>query len=177
MITLQTSTQVKVINLAKDKITNNLKSPQAQAEVYSVHIGKSSSNSKIAVTNNSLASKTKANILMRHVLFDQAKLSAKGLPQVSSSAQKCVTHLDQKTLLLSSQVKVISCPQLKIANNEVIASHSAAITRFNEEDFYYLQNRGLKQKEAKELLIEAFINEGLFLIEDNKISLRLFKTV
>ena len=61
--------------------------------------------------------------------------------------------------LTNGDSKII--PNLIINNKEVIANHSAFIGKFNDEDIYYLQSRGLTNNQAKHLLLKSTLLNGM----------------
>ena len=139
------------------KIINNLKGEQAQVEVKSLNIGKGSAMSDVQIQNISHASDTKGNILNRVILDESAQCQMQSAPVVQLGASGCVSHLEQKTLILGQNNRIISIPVLSVSNNQVEASHTSTISTFQEEDLFYLQSRGLDKDEAKHLLLDAFI--------------------
>ena len=50
-------------------------------------------------------------------------------------------------------------PALECMEPDVKLSHSLTISTFDKEQIEYLFSRGLKEKQAKELLIEAFTSD------------------
>ena len=52
-------------------------------------------------------------------------------------------------------------PNLIIDTNDVIANHSAFIGTFNKEELYYLMSRGIKRKNAQDLLIKSILLKGM----------------
>jgi Fe-S cluster assembly protein SufD len=48
---------------------------------------------------------------------------------------------------------------LEIHANDVKCSHGATVGKIDPEEFYYLQTRGIPQKEAEKLIVEGFFNQ------------------
>lgn len=59
-------------------------------------------------------------------------------------------------------------PNLFIDENDVIANHSAHIGTFSQEEFFYLQSRGIPYTQAMQLLIQGFLLQGIVNTENKK---------
>ncbi|MEK7614073.1 MAG: SufD family Fe-S cluster assembly protein [Patescibacteria group bacterium] len=64
-----------------------------------------------------------------------------------------------KFLALSREAKVDAIPSLDIASNRVACSHSLSITHITPEDLFYSKTRGIGEDEAKDLLIDGFLQK------------------
>lgn len=70
-------------------------------------------------------------------------------------AQQTDSRIDMKLYLMSRSAKGVMLPGLKISANEVKAGHGASTFQLSPEDIFYLQSRGLTEKQAKELVINS----------------------
>lgn len=71
-----------------------------------------------------------------------------------------------RNLLLSPHAEIDAKPQLEIHADQVKASHGATVGRLDPDALFYLQSRGIAPDEARRLLLAAFANEALGLLED-----------
>ena len=99
--------------------------------------------------------------LYKGVLQGQAIGSFLGRILMSEGAVKSATDQLCRALLLSQDAKANVKPQLEIDNDDVTASHGAAIGNLDADAMFYLQARGISVLEAQSLLIEAFTREVL----------------
>jgi Fe-S cluster assembly scaffold protein SufB len=79
-------------------------------------------------------------------------------------AQQTDSRIDMKLYLMSRTAKGLMLPGLKIDANEVKAGHGASTFQLSPEDIFYLQSRGLSEKQARELVINSLtvrFTEGL----------------
>ncbi len=79
-------------------------------------------------------------------------------------AQQTDSRIDMKLYLISRAAKGVMLPGLKIDANEVKAGHGASTFQLSPEDIFYLQSRGLSEKQARELIINSLtarFTEGL----------------
>ena len=84
---------------------------------------------------------------------------------VRPAAQKTDSSQTNKNLLLSSEARVHTKPELKIFANDVKCKHGATIGQINNDQLFYLRSRGLSKENARKLLIIAFATEIIESIE------------
>ena len=58
--------------------------------------------------------------------------------------------------MLSDTASVNTKPQLEIFADDVKCSHGCTVGQLNEEGLFYLQSRGITEKNARSLLLHAF---------------------
>lgn len=95
----------------------------------------------------------------RSVIADQAVGVFQGKAHVHQIAQKTDGYQFAKALLLSPQATMNTKPELEIYADDVKCSHGATTGQLDEEAMFYMRSRGVPEKKARALLIEAFIGE------------------
>lgn len=100
------------------------------------------------------------------ILDDSATAVFQGRVVVDAVAQRTDANQMNKALLLSDTATMNAKPELKIYADDVKCSHGATIGAIDEQALFYLRSRGLSEKQATALLIEAFIAEILNDIDD-----------
>jgi Fe-S cluster assembly protein SufD len=80
---------------------------------------------------------------------------------VRPGAQQTDARQTNRNIVLSDGAVVHSKPHLEIFANDVKCSHGATTGRLNPDALFYLRSRGIGEKEANQLLIRAFMLEGL----------------
>ena len=80
---------------------------------------------------------------------------------VRPGAQQTDARQTNRNIVLSDGAAVHSKPHLEIFANDVKCSHGATTGRLNPDALFYLRSRGIGEKEANQLLIRAFMLEGL----------------
>jgi len=78
-----------------------------------------------------------------------------------------------RALLLSERASSFAKPELEIFADDVQCAHGATAGELDDEALFFLRARGIPEKEAKALLITAFIGEALDDISDMNIRDRL----
>lgn len=84
-----------------------------------------------------------------------------GKVMVHPDAQKTNAFQQNNNILLTDKAAVDTKPQLEIFADDVQCSHGCTVGQLDEDAMFYLQSRGIPEKEAKALLLYAFANEGL----------------
>jgi Fe-S cluster assembly protein SufD len=85
---------------------------------------------------------------------------------VLRGAVKADAQQSSRNLLLSSQAEIDAKPQLEIHADDVKCGHAATVGRLDEGALFYLQSRGIARPVARRLLMEAFVDEALGLLQD-----------
>jgi len=70
---------------------------------------------------------------------------------------------------MTNAAKMNTKPQLVIDNDDVKCSHGATVGRIDEEALFYLQSRGINEKEARLMLMFAFAHEVLAEVKVEKL--------
>jgi Fe-S cluster assembly protein SufD len=93
------------------------------------------------------------------VLDDQAHGVFQGKIVVKPHAQKTDAKMMTRALLLSDEAEADNKPELEIFADDVVCGHGATTSAPDETLKFYLMSRGIPEKEAEALLIQAFIGE------------------
>lgn len=102
-----------------------------------------------------------SNELYKGVIDDQATAVFNGKVFVRKDAQKINAFQSNGNVLMTDTASVNSKPELEIYADDVKCSHGSTTGQLNEEAVFYLQSRGISERSARNLLVEAFIGEVL----------------
>ena len=80
---------------------------------------------------------------------------------VRPNAQKTDAKMMTRALLLSDEAEADNKPELEIFADDVTCGHGATTGALDESLLFYLRARGLSEKEAQALLIQAFVGEAI----------------
>jgi Fe-S cluster assembly protein SufD len=78
---------------------------------------------------------------------------------VAQDAQKTQSDQVNNNILLSETAKIESKPQLEIYADDVKCSHGSTTGMLDSEAIFYMRSRGISEKAAQGLLIQAFTQE------------------
>lgn len=80
---------------------------------------------------------------------------------VDKIAQKTNAFQQNNNILISDKANINTKPQLEIFADDVKCSHGCTIGQLDRDALFYLQTRGIPEKEAKALMMYAFANNVL----------------
>ena len=78
---------------------------------------------------------------------------------VRQDAQKINAFQSNANVLTSDLASVNSKPELEIYADDVKCSHGSTTGQLDDEAVFYLRARGISEKAAKDLLIQAFLDD------------------
>jgi len=102
-----------------------------------------------------------SNQIFKNVLDDNSTGAFTGKIHVMPGAKKTEANQRNNSVLMTKAAKMNTKPQLVIDNDDVKCSHGATVGQINEEALFYLQTRGINEKEARLMLMFAFAHEVL----------------
>lgn len=106
---------------------------------------------------------TSANVLQCGIVLEGAA-NAAGFLRVLPRSQKTETFLAQHWLLFSETqgaARATASPMLEIEADDVRASHCATVRPIDEEQQFYLEQRGIPRKQARTMLATSLLGESL----------------
>ena len=99
--------------------------------------------------------------VFRAVADDRGHSVFQGRIIVRPLAQKTDAKMMTRALLLSDEAEADNKPELEIFADDVTCGHGATTGALDESLLFYLRARGLSEKEAQALLIQAFVGEAI----------------
>ena len=97
---------------------------------------------------------------------------------IRKEAEGTDTYELNRNLLLTDGARADSVPNLEIETGEIEgAGHASASGRFDDEQLFYLQARGIPELDARRLVVRGFLNEVIQHISVEDIEERLSATI
>lgn len=96
---------------------------------------------------------------------------------VDEIAQKTNAFQQNNNILSSDNASINTKPQLEIFADDVRCSHGCTIGQLDREALFYLQTRGIPEKEAGALLMYAFANNVLESVNIPELKARIKKLI
>lgn len=79
---------------------------------------------------------------------------------IRAAAEGTDTYELNRNLVLTDGARVDSVPNLEIETGEIVgAGHASATGRFDDEQLFYLQSRGIRSDDARRLVVRGFFGE------------------
>jgi Fe-S cluster assembly protein SufD len=104
--------------------------------------------------------------LFKSVLDGESRSVFQGKIIVRPHAQKTDGKMATHALLLSEEAEADAKPELEIFADDVVCGHGATAGALDDDLLFYLKARGIPQKEAEALMIEAFIGDVVEAVEN-----------
>lgn len=102
------------------------------------------------------AKETTSNIINQGISHFDGKITFNITGVVPNGKTNCICKQQNRILNLNDGKNQIN-PNLLIDEYNVEAQHGALIGKFEDEELFYLQSRGISKKEAYRLLIDGFL--------------------
>ena len=97
--------------------------------------------------------------LFKYVLDEQAVGAFAGKVLVREGAQRTDSQQTNCNICNTKEARMYTQPQLEIYADDVKCSHGATVGQLDDNALFYMQQRGISYKEAKLLLMFAFVND------------------
>lgn len=102
-----------------------------------------------------------SNELYKHVLNDESTAVFNGKVYVARGSQRINAYQQNDTIVLTKGAQIYTKPELEIYADDVECSHGATTGQLDEESIFYLRSRGLSERRARILMLQAFSEEVL----------------
>ena len=128
---------------------------EVEWNIFLICFGKWRVTSKIQANINN--SENKINVFILSLLQDDNSVNVDWDIKVEKNVSNSQGHLMEKNIILWKKVKVKMSPKLDVYSQNVQATHWVSIDKIDPEKKFYIQSRGLSNKEAMELSIHGNI--------------------
>lgn len=152
------------------KATFNLLKPLSYANWHLASLGTKSDKKVFNINFLHKASDTYANMSNYGVVEDRSHMHFLGVSHIEKGASKSTTHQSAKIMVFDKKCVAKANPILKIDENDIQASHAAAVGKVNDEHMFYLRSRGLHEFEAKQLITLGYLKPITNYFLDEKVS-------
>ncbi|MBR1774546.1 MAG: Fe-S cluster assembly protein SufD [Bacteroidales bacterium] len=145
----------------KNNICVNFNGEHSSADLNGLYLMDRQQSVETVMRVNHYKNSCKSNQLFKGILDDEAKANFLGHILVDYDAKGNDARQINNNILLTDKAKVNTRPVLEIYNDDVQCSHGATTGQLDEQALYYLRSRGIGQKQAKMLLMNAFCQSVL----------------
>ncbi|HRF69399.1 MAG TPA: Fe-S cluster assembly protein SufD [Muribaculum sp.] len=97
--------------------------------------------------------------LFKYVLDNESTGAFEGCIRVDEGACFTEAYQSDRNLLASSAARMHTKPQLLIYCDDVKCSHGATTGQLDQDALFYMRSRGISEKTARTMLMEAFMAE------------------
>jgi len=129
----------------------------ANSYLYGLAIGDGKQQYDHHTVHHHQAPHTHSDLKFKVAIREKAQSAYTGLIRIDEDAPNCEAYQENRNLLLSSDARAESIPELEILNKEVRCSHGATVGKIEPEEIFYLESRGIGREEAVRLIVGGFV--------------------
>ncbi|MFA5030783.1 MAG: Fe-S cluster assembly protein SufB [Patescibacteria group bacterium] len=100
---------------------------------------------------------TTSTIISKSISKETGRTSYRGLVSVPKGMKGCKSSVVCDALLLDEHARSDTYPTMDIRESDTIISHEASVGKIGEEQLFYLMSRGIKEQEARNMIVQGFI--------------------
>ncbi|MCF6321777.1 MAG: Fe-S cluster assembly protein SufD, partial [Rhizobiaceae bacterium] len=145
--------------LVRQEINVEVAGEGADLKIRGVNLVADNSHIDVTTKLDHLVPDTISNEIFRNVVVGRGHGVFQGQINVAQVAQRTDARMACNSLLLSDFSEFSAKPELEIFADDVQCAHGATVTDIDEEQLFYLMARGIPEKQSRELLITAFVEE------------------
>jgi len=153
--------------------------PGGSAELLGLYFADAGQHIEHRIFADHTAPRTKSHAVYKGALQgEKAHTVWVGNVLIRKVAEGIETYEENRNLVLTDGCRADSIPNLEIETGEIEgAGHASATARFDDEQLFYLQSRGVSEQEAQRLVVHGFFNDLIRQVGVPSIEDRLLTTV
>ena len=113
--------------------------------------------------------------LYRGIMYDKSTGVFNGKVFVRKDAQQTNAFQQNSNIVADKGATINAKPELEIYADDVKCSHGCTVGQFDKEALFYLKSRGIGAKEAKALLVKAYIGDVLEAVDRDEVRNEIMK--
>jgi Fe-S cluster assembly protein SufD len=139
--------------------TAHLAQDGGEVELYGVYYADPSQHLEQQVFVNHDAPHTKSRVSYKGALQGAgARTVWVGDVLIRPTASGADSYEENRNLLLTDGARADSVPNLEIETGDILgAGHASASGRFDDEQLFYLESRGIPEEDARRLVVQGFL--------------------
>lgn len=130
----------------------------AKTEIFSLSTAGSGQNQDIGARVFHLAPETSSLIHSKSIAQDGGQSIFRAKIEIAAQAKKAKTRMVCQGLILDNRSQTTTLPTIEVQNDQVSVEHEATIFSISADQLFYLQTRGLTEKEASALIVNGFFS-------------------
>jgi Fe-S cluster assembly protein SufD len=156
-----------------------LSSPGAEVNMYGVYLADSGNYFEHRPYVDHIAENCKSNVAYKGALQGVGAHTVwVGDVLIRESAVGTDSYELNRNLLLTDGARADSVPNLEIETGKIEgAGHASASGRFDDEQLFYFQARGISESDAKKLVVRGFLSEIIQKIQIEEVEQRLISAI
>lgn len=129
----------------------------AKADILSIAFAGSGQHQDAGGKAIHMASDTSSNIISKSISMGTGRATYRGQLRVENGAKNVKSQVNCDALLINKTSKTDTYPYIEIEDQTATVGHEASVGKIGEDQIFYLMSRGLKEAEAKAMIVQGFI--------------------
>ena len=142
---------------------------EARADVWGLYFGDAERKIDLNYIIRQEGQRTDANMQVRGALLNRSVKTFRGTLDFVQGARGSTGKEDEEVTILSPHVRNRSVPLMLSHEGDVDGHHAVSIGKMDEEKLFYLMSRGLDDRAAQQLIVEASFEPVLARIENDEL--------
>ena len=142
----------------------------AHVKMYSLSVAEESQEFDQRTFQTHNAGNAVSDLLYKNALLDKSRTIFSGLIKVAEGAQQTDAYQTNRNLLLDPTAEANALPGLEILANDVKCSHGATTGNVDEDELFYMMQRGIPKRDAMKLMVFGFFEEVIEKVESEELA-------
>jgi len=138
-----------------------LKGDNSIAEFYSVAVTNNYQQADTGTKMIHIGKNTKSTIISKGISAGHSQNSYRGLVDIKHGAVNSRNYSVCDSLLMGDQCGAHTFPYIDIENSSSVVEHEATTSKISEDQLFYLQQRGLDEESAINMIVNGYAKEVL----------------
>ncbi len=138
-----------------------LKGDNSVAEFYSVAVTNNHQQADTGTKMIHIGKNTKSTIISKGISAGHSQNSYRGLVDIKRGAINSRNYSVCDSLLMGDQCGAHTFPYIDIENHTSVVEHEATTSKISEDQLFYLQQRGLDEESAINMIVNGYAKEVL----------------
>lgn len=147
--------------LTRNKLEVSLEGTGAEIDAYGFALADGAQHVDTNALIDHKVGECRSNVLYKYVVDGESVGAFAGKVLVREGAEKTESQETNANLCVSSTARMFSQPMLEIYADDVKCNHGSTVGQLDDAAMFYMQQRGVSEKEARLLLEYAFVDEVL----------------
>ncbi len=136
-----------------------LKGDDSIGEFYSVAVTNNRQQADTGTKMIHIGRNTKSTIVSKGISAGYSQNSYRGLVKIGKRAHNAHNFSQCDSLLMGDKCGAHTFPYLEVENDTARVEHEATTSKIGEDQLFYLQQRGLKEEDAINMIVNGYCKE------------------
>jgi len=155
---------------ARFESQTRIEGPGSDVKMYSLTVAEETQEFDQRTYQTHNAPNAVSDLLYKNALLDNSRTIFSGLIKVAEGAQQTDAYQTNRNLLLDPTAESNALPGLEILANDVRCSHGATTGNVDEEELFYMMQRGIPRRTAMQLMVFGFFEEVIEKVDSDELA-------